>query len=1305
MKHLKRWLLGSLAVAGAMSASAELPTMTTDSSNPHYYLIKNLRTSRESDGTFAAAPGAMGQIKLLTQEEVLKDDGARYEIGSLWWFEACDGREDTPTQEGFTPVRIYNALTGEAVANVLTGDWRLGGDDSVWYLKENSASLSGTTYTGFSIVSQQNMSSNEYAWNNAGGGGQLVSYWAANDPGSIWDVQEPNESLMNATAQAIVDIRLPLAKAKGIQMLAHNLNTDEAIERWNTAVAATEDGDPSLEDYQNLVSAYIHLTKSVKKLNVNIMRKLRNQNEDENEYFGVNTNDVIQCTITGQGTRAFTIVPTEDGSGFYLYNPYSNRYLRTASANDQNVIAVKTPEEASIYNFDVWCTQNDVTTIDEYLGIYDINNKPDIAYLHSNGGHNIVRWTFGVDNSAWLISIVDDETAENEKIAGAQHFAEPALTKGPLMRSLNVNTDEVNTIWDAAFEKVNGANPSLEDYYELTDAYEFLPKRVKPVKVTLQAQGRTNAFMGADVTGDKIKANAPKGESRIMQFVPTDNGEGFYLYNQVADKFIIIPTAANNSEITTTQNKADATAFRLDLYHNGTEYTKNVGFEPADLEPGGHNYLHAAGDLFICRWELSEPSSWALTLIEELSLTFTTSDNTEIETLKFPGVDGESFPTILGFTTTNNAPISSTNTSATYVMNESTPMQIYNERAASYVHVHEGGLWQTEDGEDETTNFLKVKADDDGGFIIYSPSAKKVVGNLIGSSAVTLMVDCAAAQKYYTGKYDGSTVGNTYYPVYADWIGTENSLESTAWNFFNDNANGGGKRYVCSYARVDDGSKWIIVTDKENFKENWAMRPALIDAKAAYLAALEKLGLEPDQTLVDFANNFVFEGNVNLPLSDETKTNYAKLLAAVEDASTLWPSTIMEATKLYTIVSTEGRGALIYDAENDCMSTTYDKNAGSASAPDTNDNNHLWGFVKVDDKFYLYNRGAEKFANAYIDNDGAPHDGEYYAWTVGDVPCAITLSNEAFGAAEAFNNNKFVIKGGKAGSQGEAGMMIINGNITRIPCLLGSSSNTDGTGFILTAVRDTDMDATMKTKVAEGFAMVNDKIETICMPLEGEEYEAETHGKQVGHFTQEAVADLEKAKTEAQALEDKEAAMYAAIEAIRAFKAEESNYRVVEDGNVYTISDSEGNIHFTDGATHLSAEAMPEGADAKLVNWVAAVTDGKVSFSHSHEDAEETTPAAMYYANTNVVNFAVNDATEFTVQRTAVPGKVTLNDDASKTYVITHVSADAHDAQTTHIAEIESNIANDTVYDLQGRRLAAPGKGFNIINGRKVIVK
>ncbi|MBD5364676.1 MAG: hypothetical protein HDR79_06975 [Bacteroides sp.] len=687
----------------------------------------------------------------------------------------------------------------------------------------------------------------------------------------------------------------------------------------------------------------------------------------------------------------------------------------------------------------------------------------------------------------------------------------------------------------------------------------------------------------------------------------------------------------------------------------------------------------------------------------ELTLTFKlANDGEELMSITSASEIGSSFPEYAGFTCQNTATISKTNLAATYVMNEYEAMQIYNERADNYVYVSNDELLQTPDSEDEATVFWKVKVNDDGAYVLYSPSTKKFVGNLSGNARVP-MVDLLMAQIYYIGNFDGTTVGTEYYPVYANWIGTTPAGENdNKAFFFNDNHNT-DVRYVCGYVRVDAGSKWVVVTNKENFKENWAMRPALIEAKAAYLAALEKLGMEADQALVQFAENFVFDGDVNLPLSETTKQNYQKLLTEVEEAAKVWPSKLMESTKLYTIESVDAvRGALIYDETSGHMTTTVK----SGATLDSENDNHLWGFVKVDNKFYLYNRGAQKFAAAYTEHRGSSGTGAVYAWDLNEVPTAIELSSEAFGDAEALSSNKLVIKGGKAGTSNPAGMMIINGDDTNIPCSLGNNDITDGTGLILTAIRETSNDTDMMTKVAEGFAMVDDKIEDICRPLDDEEFDADVHCKQVGHFTQSAVTALDAAATDAKALTDKEAAMYAALEAARQIKTDEASYRVVENGNVYTIKDSEGNVHFTDGSAHLSAEALPEGTDAKMQNWVATVNEGKVTFSHTHEAGEESaTPASLYYS-TAQVNFAIDDVTEFTVARTSAPGKVTLNGDNSKTYVITHVSADSKDAETTHIAEIGAVAEKgDAVYDLQGRRLAAPAKGFNIINGRKVIVK
>ncbi|MDE6534754.1 MAG: hypothetical protein K2K82_01950 [Muribaculaceae bacterium] len=975
--------------------------------------------------------------------------------------------------------------------------------------------------------------------------------------------------------------------------------------------------------------------------------------------------------ITGDHTSdiaSLTTVPSSyvwqavaDGDNWKFKNLGINGYL-PASANNQNNLILTTQGNACAFEVIAQDASGQFKIRKPDTNIYWDGNGDDDSYNMvfweaENGGHPYYFYEYDVENA--ILTTGDKVLLRSVEPTGAT----PRATTGFFV-SMNL-------------EGRTGTTEQTQNPYVSTLGSELYV-------TTSQTSPNEVQFSLNDADGNTIIASGWNAKANTK--------DSFYW------------TLVDSDEEFDTQNPV------VMLYQNQAQ----IGFlgnQPANANDAIRDVLYcnnAANSIAntALYWEIV-PADNAV----DLTLTFKlTTDGDDIMTVNTASEIGMAFPYYAGFTCQNTNNVSKTNLTATYVLNNYVPMQIYNERADSYVHIKDEKLFETSDANDESTNFWMVEVNkEEGSMLLYNPSAKKFVGNVSGNANVPL-VDLLTAQIYYTGKYDGTTrtinPGTTYeedvyFPVYADWIGTVKAEENDgAALFFNDHA--GTPRYVCAYRRFDDGSKWIIVTDKENFKANWAMRQDLIAAKAAYLAALEKVGIDPDATLVKFAEEFVFDGDVNLPLSDTTKKNYQDLLKAVDDAAGLWPAKLMESTELYTIQSVDDiRGALIYDPASGHMTTTVN---APATLDSTNDN-HLWGFVKVDGKFYLYNRGAEKFAAAYIYHEGSSNTGAVYAWDLSEVPTAIELSSEAFGNAEALNNNKLIIKGGKAGADNPAGMMIINGDKTNIPCSLGNNDATDGTGFIFTAIRSTEQDDVMKGKVADGFAMVNDKIETICMPLEDGEYEAETHGKQVGHFTEEAVAALESSKTAAQALDDKQAAMYVALEAARAFKTNESNYRVVEDGNVYTISDSEGNIHFTDGTSHLSAETLPAGADAKLVNWVATVADGKVSFSHSHEGAEEAAPASMYYANTNVVNFAVNDATEFTVKRTAVPGKVTLNDDASKTYVITHVSADANEA-TTNIAEIGATADKaDAVYDLQGRRLAAPVKGFNIINGHKVIVK
>ncbi len=689
-------------------------------------------------------------------------------------------------------------------------------------------------------------------------------------------------------------------------------------------------------------------------------------------------------------------------------------------------------------------------------------------------------------------------------------------------------------------------------------------------------------------------------------------------------------------------------------------------------------------------WELIPVSSKTLTLTFKRSEDDT---NPFVETREVVYSTTE-FPEYEGFTLKTTGTIAENNSAATYIMNKGEEFRIFNKRAYEalgqfvFVNIANNGLRQVASSDDPTSVFYKVPMGNDGGFAIWSEVEQKFVGNLAGSGSAVPMVEFTNTPvKYYTGKQAAPD-------DYMDWIGDVPSSSTAGYHFFNDNANSGANnRFVCAYSN-DAGSKWVIVTNMDNFITNWELSEELRASSSAYTDALQILNREDEDGLAAWASNYNFNGNVNLPVSDENQQKIHKINEVVEEALVYYPDYIMTQTKLYTIKSSDNRGYLIHDSETGLIST--------ASTVDTENNDHLWGFVKVGEHYYLYNRGAEKFASAYIPREGTSGTATY-AWSVSEIPTAIRLTNRAFGAQAALAENLFTIEGGKSYNTNPAGMMIINNNTTKVPCSLGEGSITDGTGFILTEVRDTDKDAEMMEAVAAGFAKVNAEIDAISVL----EWEADVEGILVGHHTPEAVEAFMNSIYAAKENADKEAALYSALNAQNTF--ENAEKRQVVNGHVYSITDSEGNVHYTDGVEHLVGEFTID--ETAYSYWVATVDeDGNISFSHSHEGEEEAAPVTLYY-DTAAVPFTINDVTAFHVQPTTELGKVSLVNAADntpvddKSYNISFVSANSNDG-TTKIAEINAeNAAAGAVYDLQGRKLAAPIKGINIINGKKIIVK
>lgn len=579
----------------------------------HYFLIKNVRTSKGSRGqTYAAAPAATGQIELLTQGELNQYDG-RYDIGALWYYTPCEGLSGVETPPGFWPVNIYNALTGQAIANVLGGDWRTEGDEIVWYLARNSRE----GIKGFNILPRPDKTSD--GWNNAAGSGQLVEYWAGNDQGSIFAFEPTDDQKVEKTLEAIIASRLPLAISKGNILKALDVCTDEAEAAWTEAVTAAESDDTenTINEYQAVISAYINLQKSAKPdANVRFQHKNR-----EYEWIGVDADGSIKCLgeegndEEGKGTRVFTLKPVEDGSGFNLFNLSTGLYVVHPTGDGANVTTTAEQPLASVYNFDVWVNSENVP--DGTIGLLEINSKPNVAYLRSNNDDKkLIRGAFNGDEASWLLEIPSDEVIEENYEALKQLIRDGIIIQGDGLVALNVTTDEAKQAWTQAKQAFEDEAYSTVVVDGLNSAYADMAKTLKEtIHITAKHKSCNSKYISVNTQGNIVHAdNRP--DTHALTLTMTENGDGFTIFSEYAGKYFIHPTNDNDG-VGVTADPAEASVYNFDAWVNTDKSVDSYLFRHIGTA-ATRAYLNTNSTLTeIKRWEATSGSAWFIALVDD----------------------------------------------------------------------------------------------------------------------------------------------------------------------------------------------------------------------------------------------------------------------------------------------------------------------------------------------------------------------------------------------------------------------------------------------------------------------------------------------------------------------------------------------------------------------------------------------------------------------------------------------------------------------------------------------------------------
>lgn len=196
-----------------------LPELSTEG-DIKYYAIKNIRC-----GNYAYYNGDGSTMQLRPLFGASRTAGKFYFTGE----KSDDGTLLT--------VKIHNAAT-ENLCNG-TNSWNETGVD--WYIQRSGNS----DKPGYAISKENNLNSNDYSWNDAGGNGSSIGFWNGNDSGSTWEFV------------SVTELEFPVMSTSGTPELYHIRNTRQYGKYANYVGAGkrlTQVASPALGSYWYFVA-------------------------------------------------------------------------------------------------------------------------------------------------------------------------------------------------------------------------------------------------------------------------------------------------------------------------------------------------------------------------------------------------------------------------------------------------------------------------------------------------------------------------------------------------------------------------------------------------------------------------------------------------------------------------------------------------------------------------------------------------------------------------------------------------------------------------------------------------------------------------------------------------------------------------------------------------------------------------------------------------------------------------------------------------------------------------------------------
>lgn len=858
-----------------------LPTLSTDA-EPVYYSIKNLRSNKY------AAHQYTGSRLVQTADEA--------NAGALWYFVDASSSvpEGTTLGEGVLPVYIKNMATG---MRIKSADAATYGDDArIWYLIPHTA-----THTGYVITAGTEVS-NWTSWNDAG---STVCHYLGNDAGSIWAFVPTLSAVVNTAKDGVPALitnelsavqKSAIAEAEALGARPYySYSTDDVNTCKNTIINGI-----AVTTYAEFLTAKTTIAEALTTLKacttINPIAgseyvKIRNYNasscymkvkttETTNEETSevTTTRTVFDETSVGEES-IWTFLAKSDNTGFYLYNPLTALYVKHTGGG--NVALVSSQDEASVYS---------ITPEKNYVKIHVGTGNRD--YLHHQQDGNVVCWSSDAASSWWYIEKPTDAEIEAlntlltpldelkaEAITAANARVDEIEASDDALEFYTYDADKIAELRTIISNMINGATThakltevqvSLNALFDDFVIYEG--NRTNPLtagtKVKFLNKKVNTNYMTTDANGATTSSELTSAS--IWELVANDEATGFYLYNNLSDKYLKHATADGGQA--TLVAKAEATLYNVQ--------PKGQHVVIGEVEPGSnHSYVHCNnGTPFVTRWSDDDDLSlWTVTSATAEELTQLTTDiQTNITTqldaavaaanavvapykaLEFyrptqaidayeaaiaiiTGVDtyeelAAALEAITAAQTAFEAAIAADDVVLENPVSDGEQVKFFNRQHSTYITVAGDGAEMSASLNFEAGAVWTLKSATNGGFYLYSPVAnayaKHPTGNDKPLALVSSTDDASIYYVHSNGLYvtvgtlaEQSTEENSLdYLHGVNWVGYQKGYNVVRWN------------------AIAQASHWTIssVTPEELAQANNAIKEKVTEELATYKASAQE---------------------------------------------------------------------------------------------------------------------------------------------------------------------------------------------------------------------------------------------------------------------------------------------------------------------------------------------------------------------------------------------------------------------------------------------------------------------------------